>query len=113
MLDWLAAEFMESGWDLKHILRLIALSATYRQSSRTSPDMLAAIRGDQLLNRAPARRLTAEMFSRPGPGGLWLLAEKLGRPEREAVSARWIVGMAIGDHNYGQGHGADLYRRSL
>ena len=40
LLDWLAVEFMESGWDVKHILKTIVMSATYRQSSRVTPELL-------------------------------------------------------------------------
>jgi hypothetical protein len=60
LLDWLAAEFVEHGWSIKHLQRLIVLSAAYRQASTASPRGLAADAGDRLLWRYPPRRLEAE-----------------------------------------------------
>jgi hypothetical protein len=60
LLDWLAAELVRSGWSLKHLHRLILLSATYRQSSRPDPQSAAADADDRLLGRFAPRRLEAE-----------------------------------------------------
>jgi hypothetical protein len=60
LLDWLAAEFIESGWSVKHIHRLILTSQTWRQDSRPQPDALAQDSSSQLLWRFPPRRLEAE-----------------------------------------------------
>ncbi len=60
LLDWLAAEFMEYGWSVKHLHRLIVTSAAYRQSSDARKDCLAADAGSRLLWRFPPRRLEAE-----------------------------------------------------
>jgi len=60
LLDWLADEFVRSGWSVKHLHRLIMLSATYRQSSRPNPEAAAVDADDRLLWRYPARRLEAE-----------------------------------------------------
>ncbi len=60
LLDWLATEFIESGWSVKHMHRLIVLSATYRQSSRINPEALAHDADSRLLWRFPSRRLSAE-----------------------------------------------------
>ena len=60
LLDWLAAEFIESGWSIKHIHRLILTSKTWRQDSRPRPDALAQDSSCQLLWRFPPRRLEAE-----------------------------------------------------
>jgi hypothetical protein len=60
LLDWLAAEFMEHGWSIKHLHRLIVTSAAYRQSSEARKDCLAVDAGSRLLWRFPPRRLEAE-----------------------------------------------------
>jgi mono/diheme cytochrome c family protein len=62
LLDWLASEFMRSGWSVKQLHRLIVLSATYRQASRSDAAALARDADDRLLWRYPARRLEAEMI---------------------------------------------------
>jgi len=62
LLDWLARDFTDHQWDIKRLLKIIALSATYRQSSHASPELLARDPGNQLLAHAPARRLTAELL---------------------------------------------------
>jgi len=60
LLDWLASEFVRSGWSVKHLHRLIVLSATYRQSNRIEPAAQARDADDRLLWRYPARRLDGE-----------------------------------------------------
>ncbi len=60
LLDWLAVEFMDSGWSMKQIHEQIVLSATYRQSSRVTPELLEADPDNRLLARAPRFRLPAE-----------------------------------------------------
>ncbi len=62
LLDWLAAEFTERGWSMKHVLRTIVRSATYRQSSRVTPALLAADDRNRLLARGPRLRMEAEMI---------------------------------------------------
>src|SRR5262249_2513717 len=62
LLDWLALEFMRSGWDTKALLRLIVTSATYRQSSKARPELLAKDPRNRLVARAPRYRLEAEMI---------------------------------------------------
>ena len=60
LLDWLAQEFIDSGWSVKHVHRLILNSATYRQSSHVSPQSIAVDRDNRLLWRFASRRLEAE-----------------------------------------------------
>jgi len=62
LLDWLAVEFMESGWSMKHVLKTIVLSSTYQQSSRVSREMLERDDLNTLLARGPRFRMTAEMI---------------------------------------------------
>src|SRR5262249_11568843 len=61
LLDWLAVEFMDSGWDVKHILKTIVMSATYRQSSRLDPNTAAQDPENRLLARGARFRLPPEM----------------------------------------------------
>ncbi len=61
LLDWLAVRYRESGWDTKALLRLIVTSATYRQSSQVTPELLEQDPRNRLLARAPRVRLEAEM----------------------------------------------------
>jgi hypothetical protein len=60
LLDWLAVEFMESGWDMKHILKTIVLTDIYQQSSKVTPDLLASDPENRQLTRGPRFRLSAE-----------------------------------------------------
>lgn len=62
LLDWLAVEFMESGWDIKHIVRTMVLSETYRRSSEPSPELRAADPDNRLYGRQAASRLDAEFI---------------------------------------------------
>ncbi|MBL8830307.1 MAG: PSD1 domain-containing protein [Planctomycetaceae bacterium] len=62
LLDWLAVEFMEHGWSMKHVLRTIVTSATYRQSSRVTPELLQRDDRNLLLTRGPRCRLEAELI---------------------------------------------------
>jgi hypothetical protein len=113
LLDWLACEFQASGWDMKSLLRLIATSATYQQSSHVSPELLARDPDNQLLARGPSRRLTAEMLRDEALFDSGLLVEKLGGPSVKPYQPEGVWEVAMGHPTYDQGHGADLHRRSL
>jgi hypothetical protein len=80
LLDWLARDFIASGWDVKHVLKEIAMSRTYRQSSKASPEMLARDPQNALLARGPARRLTAEMLRDQALTVSQLLVNRIGGP---------------------------------
>lgn len=80
LLDWLAAEFMDSGWDVKGLLKTIVMSRTYRQRSDPSPDLLALDPQNRLLARGPAVRLPAEMIRDLALASGGLLVEKIGGP---------------------------------
>ena len=91
LLDWLAVEFVERGWSMKHIHKLIVMSATYRQHSRVTPELLAKDASNKFYARAPRLRMSAEMIRDnaltisgllsakmhgppvypPQPGGIW------------------------------------------
>ena len=114
LLDWLARTFVERGWSMKAMHRLIATSATYRQSSRASAELLAKDPQNLLLARGPARRLSAEMLRDQALAVSGLLVEKVGGPSVKPYQpAGLLEEIAMGRPSYGQGKGADLYRRSL
>ncbi len=121
LLDWLATEFVASGWDVKALQRLIVTSAAYRQTSRATPELLAQDPENRLLARGARMRLPAEFIrdqalavsgllnpaiggasvSPYQPPGLW--EELMSR----ADGANWTA------QTYVQSHGPDLYRRTM
>ncbi|MAS91827.1 MAG: hypothetical protein CMO55_01420 [Verrucomicrobiales bacterium] len=80
LLDWLAATFIESGWDVKHLYRTILLSETYRQSSKTSETLAKRDPENRLLARGPRFRLDAEVIRDQALHASGLLKEKVGGP---------------------------------
>jgi hypothetical protein len=80
LLDWLACEFMDSGWDVKHIQRLIAESATYQQSSIVTPRALESDPYNQMLARGPRVRVDAEIIHDIALSAGGLLDGKIGGP---------------------------------
>jgi len=80
LLDWLALEFVESGWDMKHVLRQIALSAAYRQDSRHRADLAEVDPENRLLGRAPRFRLSAEAIRDQALAVSGLLSTTQGGP---------------------------------
>jgi len=117
LLDWLATEFMGSGWDAKHIVKLIVTSATYRQDSRVTPHQFEIDPENRLLARGPRFRLDAEELRDEAlyVGGL-LNLEMGGRGVRPyQPPGIWeAVGYTTSNtEKYTQDHGDALYRRSL
>ncbi len=80
LLDWLAVEFMDRGWDVKAMVRLIVTSSTYRQSSRARPELLAADPANRLLARQNARRLEAEFVRDNALAIAGLIDREVGGP---------------------------------
>ena len=113
LLDWLARDFADSGWDVKRFLKQIALSATYRQSSKASPELLARDPQNDLLARGPSRRLSAEMMRDQALAVSRLLVEKIGGPSVKPYQPDGLWEIAMGKPQYDQGRGSDLHRRSL
>ena len=87
LLDWLASEFIGSGWSMKAMHRLIVTSATYRQSSRARPDLAAVDPHNKLLARQTRLRLEAEVDPRRGPGGQRAADAEDRRAERLPAAA--------------------------
>ncbi len=112
LLDWLATEFVDSGWDLKHVLRLMVTSATYRQGSPATPEGLRRDPENRLLARGPRQRLPAEMIRDQALRLGGLLVEELGGPSVKPYQPPGLWN-ELADAEYVQDHGASLYRRSL
>ncbi|MEY4941310.1 MAG: hypothetical protein RIQ93_3045, partial [Verrucomicrobiota bacterium] len=114
LLDWLAHDFVAGGWDIKRTLRQIVCSATYRQSSIASANLLARDPQNLLLARGPARRLTAEMLRDQALATSGLLVEKRGGPSVKPYQPAGLwEEIAMGKPRYDAGQGEDLHRRSL
>ena len=118
LLDWLATEFIRTGWDVKAMQRLIVTSATYRQSSRVSADLLEKDPGNRLLSRGPRFRLPAETIRDSALFEAGLLDDRIGGRsvfpyQPDGLWEELSVGDLYSAQVYVQDHGIDLYRRSL
>jgi cytochrome c553 len=117
LLDWLAVEFRESGWDMKRFFKLLVTSATYRQSARTTPAKIDKDPDNRLLSRGPRYRLDAEMIRDYALASSGLLARKLGGPSVKPYQPEgvWEAVAMIGSNtrDYRRDDGDRLYRRSL
>ena len=117
LLDWLAVEFRESGWDVKHIYQLLVTSNTYCQSNQVTAEALAADPANRLLSRGPRFRMDAEMLRDSALQAAGLLAAKIGGPSVKPYQPEGIwESVSMPDSNtlhYEQDAGESLYRRSL
>jgi hypothetical protein len=114
LLDYLAISFMENGWSLKKLHRQIVLSATYRQDSKASPELLAKDFDNRLLARGPRMRLEAEVIRDELLKASGLLSEKLGGPSVFPPQPASITTEgAYGSIAWKPSEGEDRYRRSL
>ena len=112
LLDWLVVEFVNSGWNVKRMIKLIATSATYRQSSHVRPDLREKDSQNRLLARQNRFRLPAELVRDAALAASGLLSPKIGGPSvrppqpeavtKEAFETPWVAS-----------HGADRYRRGI
>ncbi len=117
LLDWLAVEFRESGWNTKHMLELLVTSATYRQSSRLRPEAAEKDPGRRWLSSYPRRRLGAEEIRDQALHLAGLLVEKFGGPSVKPYQPEglWqeVAMLQSNTRVYEQGEGEALHRRSL
>ncbi|MES2792345.1 MAG: DUF1553 domain-containing protein, partial [Planctomycetota bacterium] len=114
LLDWLAVEFRESGWDVKHLIKLMVMSATYRQSSKTLPGMAERDPDNRLLARGPRFRLPSWMIRDQALAVSGLLVERFGGSPVKGYQPSGVWEDAtFGFIRYEQQHGDALYRRSL
>lgn len=118
LLDWLAREFINSGWNVKALLRSFVLSATYRQDSAASKELIARDPENRLLARGPRFRLPAEILRDQALQVSGLLKNRLGGPsvypyQPEGLYKGIVVAADYPGTKYVQSTGDDLYRRSV
>ncbi|MCW5559357.1 MAG: DUF1553 domain-containing protein, partial [Verrucomicrobiae bacterium] len=114
LLDWLAVELMDHGWDMQHLLRLMVTSATYRQSSKVTPELVAKDPDNRLLARGPRFRLSAEMIRDQALAVSGLLSPKLYGPPVKPPQPKLGLSAAFGSGtDWETSMGEDRYRRGL
>ena len=115
LLDWLAVQFMQGGWNLKETLRLIVTSAAYRQSSVPTAELLQRDPENRLLARGPRFRLSAETIRDQALAASGLLVERVGGPSVKPYQppGLWEAVSYDGELSYLQDPGEGLWRRSL
>jgi len=116
LLDWLAVECRESGWDVKKLFRLMVTSAAYRQSAATTPEKLAKDSANRLLSRGPRFRMDAEMVRDNALAASGLLVRQIGGPSVKPYQPDGVweaVSMGGNTNRYQRDRGENLYRRSM
>ena len=117
LVDWLAVEFMERGWDVRGIVKQIVMSHAYCQSSRVTPMLLEVDPENRLLARAPRFRMDAEMIRDNALAISGLLVEQIGgqsvRPYQPSGIWSAVGYEASNTVKFVQDHGDKLYRRSM
>lgn len=111
LLDWLAVNFRESGWDIKKLNKLIVMSAAYRQDSKSTKEQREKDPENRLLAHGPALRMTAEMIRDNALTASGLINNKIGGPSIKPYQpdGLWQINSA----NYVADSGETVYRRSL
>ncbi|HAA51834.1 MAG TPA: chromosome segregation protein [Planctomycetaceae bacterium] len=114
LLDWLATEYIRTGWDTKRMVRLLVTSSTYRQSSSVTPGQLEADPYNRLLGRGPRHRLPAHVIRDQALAVSGLLVETIGGPSVKPYQPPGLwADFSFGKIRYTADTGAKLYRRSL
>ncbi|HJN82593.1 MAG TPA: DUF1553 domain-containing protein, partial [Verrucomicrobiota bacterium] len=114
LLDWLATEFVQSGWNVKHLHRLIVTSAAYRQSSALTPELLERDPQNRLMARGPRLRMSAQAIRDQALALAGLLVERLGGPPVKPYQPPNVwADFSFGRIVYKRDDGESLYRRSL
>ncbi len=118
LLDWLATEFLRTGWNVKAMQRLIVTSATYRQSSRVTPELEERDPENRLLARGPRFRLPAELIRDNALAASGLLDDRIGGPsvypyQPKGLWEELAFGEGYAGQTYTESTGKDLYRRSM
>ncbi|GAA0881173.1 DUF1553 domain-containing protein [Algoriphagus jejuensis] len=111
LLDWLAVEFMNSGWDVKKIQKMIVMSAAYRQSSQADPAKTERDPENVFLSRGPKNRLSSEMVRDNALLASGLMVGKVGGPSVKPYQPAGLWSM--NSTEYVPDSGEDLYRRSM
>jgi hypothetical protein len=117
LLDWLAADFMEHGWDIKRLVKQIVMSATYRQSAKTTPEKINKDPENTYLSRGPRNRLQAEFIRDLILSSSGLLVKTIGGPSVKPYQSQGLWENATSGRGelatYKQDHGDSLYRRGM
>jgi hypothetical protein len=116
LLDWLAVEFREGGWDVKKLFRLMVTSAAYRQRAAATPEKIAKDRDNRLLSRGPRFRMDAEMVRDQALAASGLLVRQIGGPSVKPYQPEGVweaVSMGGNTNKYKRDNGDSLYRRSM
>ncbi|MCX7412844.1 MAG: DUF1553 domain-containing protein [Planctomycetia bacterium] len=116
LLDWLAIEFIESGWDVKKLFRLMVTSAAYRQSAAATPEKLTKDSANRLLSRGPRFRMDAEMVRDHALAASGLLVKQIGGPSVKPYQPDGVweaVSMGGNTNKYNRDKGENVYRRSM
>ncbi len=113
LLDWLSVEFMESGWDMKAMHRKMVLSATYRQDSGVTAELLERDPDNQLMARGPRYRLEAEALRDSVFAVSGLLTQKIGGPSVMPVQPKGTWDTPYSGESWIEATGPNRYRRSI
>lgn len=113
LLDWLALTFMENGWSMKKLHRLIVTSAAYKQDSRITPELLEKDPQNRLIARGPRLRIEAEMIRDLSLSASGLLSGKLYGPSVRPPQPASVTEGAYGGMTWKVSEGEDRYRRGL
>ncbi len=113
LLDWLAAEFLAQDWSMKQLVREIVTSATYRQSSRVSPQLLEKDPRNELLARGPRFRLEAEMVRDQALAASGLLSREIYGPSVMPPQPNGVWQIIYNGQQWSTSAGSDKYRRGL
>lgn len=117
LLDWLAIDFMEHGWDIKRLVKQIVMSSTYQQSAEVSPRKLAIDPENKYLSRAPRLRLPSEFVKDHVLASSGLLVREIGGPSVKPYQPDGIWELSTSGRGalakYVQDHGDKLYRRGM
>jgi hypothetical protein len=115
LLDWLASDFRDNGWDVKRTIKQILMSATYRQSSKVNATLVAKDRKNRLLARGPKFRLQGEFIRDNALMLSGLLVEQMGGPGVKPYQppGLWAQVGLSGNPKFRQDNGEKLYRRSI
>ncbi|PAY21430.1 hypothetical protein CKO51_00935 [Rhodopirellula sp. SM50] len=114
LLDWMAVEFRDSGWDIKRLIKSMVMSATYRQSSVTTPELIAADPANRMLARGPRFRVSAEMVRDQALFVSGLLSDKRFGPPVNPPQPELGLKAAFGSAtDWKTSKGEDRYRRGV
>jgi hypothetical protein len=114
LLDWLACELVDRGWDTKAVMRLMVTSAAYRQTSRATPELIARDPENRLVACGPRVRLSAEVIRDQALAAAGLLSRKKGGPSVQPPQPNLGLSAAFGGGiDWKTSDGEDRYRRAL